>query len=1126
MKNGLVTFSWIALGITFAVASGIAASLWQTAPSPGEVEAQIRSFGPVMEKKLATEAKFVRSEQKIGGVKVRGFETPYAKVAGAELSPFFPELYSAGNQVTGKGMTVTLKPLGSNASKARIEHGKLVYHQAYFATDSLQVVNGGETEEFLLLHSARAPHRFEYEIADASGVTNIQLQGNTVRFNNAQGKAISLSSPWLIEAGNKYTSEAVRWELTPSANGKAWPRIALVVDDPKKLRYPVVIDPSWSPANGDLVQERDSHTSTLLNDGRLIIAGGDSGGDDLDSVEFYDSATGFSQEIAGVKLNHARSSHTATLLRNGKILVAGGFNAVVNPVESELFDPSTNKWTISGSLHQDRYFHTATLLNNGQVLVVGGYANSGQTLKSAELYDPATGKWTDTGSLTTGRTFHTATLLPNGKVLVTGGYYRVNDTELSSTEIYDPATGKWTTTGKLKVSRSKHSTTLLADGRVLITGGYNLTQGYLSSSELYNPVTGLWTQTGSLNTARKQNSATLLPNGKVFIAAGYNKNAQGGDVYLNSTELYDPASGQWTQQADLATARIFHTTSLLPNGILVVIGGMNLTGDLASLELYDPHQGAFLAANPLRSARSHHTATLLPNGKVLVAGGFDGGLSLASAELYNPANGVWSATGNLHGARGDHTATLLGNGKVLVAGGLDESTGKDQAAAELYDPATGKWTVTGSLQLARDTHTATLLTNGLVLVSGGQNSAHQTTGSNELYDPISGTWLATGGLHRTRYLHTATLLPNGQVLLAGGYSTTTKADLASAELYNPATGLCANTGNLGQARTAHSAALLENGAVLFAGGKTSAGVTLASAELYDLATGTFSPTGSLLQGRSSQAMVTTFSPIVVGGISNSSLAAETYDPASGEWTASTPTEPGIDSRTATLLTSGQILLAGGHLATAAAGVSVATSQRIDSGLGFTPANQPVVKKFGNIQVVAGAILKLTGTGFDGISEGTSGEFGPSASNIPVARLQSLANGQILEPGLNLAKGAKGFTDTTLESAPVYGLPAGPMLLSVVVNGISSEAQVLNFNLPTQTITFPAIPDKTLASPPFTLAATASSGLPVSYLATGPAKVVGNKVTLTGTGTVSIKACQAGYPTYTPALPVTRTFTVN
>src|SRR5450432_2593016 len=125
----------------------------------------------------------------------------------------------------------------------------------------------------------------------------------------------------------------------------------------------------------------------------------------------------------------------------------------------------------------------------------------------------------------------------------------------------------------------------------------------------------------------------------------------------------------------------------------------------------------------LNTARLEHTAALLPNGKVLVAGGIgSGNFSLTSAELYDPASGSWTATGSLNTARYYHTATLLPNGKVLVAGG-DTSSLNPSASAELYDPASGSWTATGSLNTARHLHSATLLPNGKVLVAGGNGNS-------------------------------------------------------------------------------------------------------------------------------------------------------------------------------------------------------------------------------------------------------------------------------------------------------------------------------------------------------------------------------------------------------------------
>ena len=81
------------------------------------------------------------------------------------------------------------------------------------------------------------------------------------------------------------------------------------------------------------------------------------------------------------------------------------------------------------------------------------------------------------------------------------------------------------------------------------------------------------------------------------------------------------------------------------------------------------------------------------------------------------------------------------------------------------------------------------------------------------------------------------------------------------------------------------------------------------------------------------------------------------------------------------------------------------------------------------------------------------------------------------------------------------------------------------NKGTQTITFPAIPAQKFGNAPITLGATASSSLPVSYSVTGPASVAGNILTLTGAGSVSIKASQAGDATYGPAATVTANLTV-
>lgn len=330
-----------------------------------------------------------------------------------------------------------------------------------------------------------------------------------------------------------------------------------------------------------------------------------------------------------------RQSHTATLLPNGKVLLAGGSDRVNYLANAELLDPATGSFSETGSMTTPRTSHQATLLPNGKVLITGGRSSDYNRLSSAELYDPATGRFTATGSMQIAREAHCSTLLKNGKVLVTGG---LSDSwpQQRLAEIYDPATGRFSPAGEMTVPRADHTATLLANGQVLLSAGStgrSINEAVTDTAEVFDPATNRFTATGTLAVPRHKHSAVALRDGKVLVIGGADSRLRG---FYNSAELYDPAKGQFSATGSMSTARYkFRDAAvLLTDGKVLVAGGGT------RLEVYDPAKGIFsLLPDRVTTALRYSTTTLLDDGTALIAGGYGSeGLPSAGAWLYFPAN--------------------------------------------------------------------------------------------------------------------------------------------------------------------------------------------------------------------------------------------------------------------------------------------------------------------------------------------------------------------------------------------------------------------------------------------------------------------------------------------------------
>ena len=218
----------------------------------------------------------------------------------------------------------------------------------------------------------------------------------------------------------------------------------------------------------------------LLTDGRVLLTGCAVPCNSA-IAELYDPVAGtFSP--TGVP----STAGTTTLLADGRVLVAGGGCAPDGTGAAQLYDPDAGAFSDTGRLpNACDDINTATLLMNGGVLFVGNEENDG-TPADAELYDPAAGAFTSLGHAIGSHEFAAATLLPDGTALITGGQLPGGNGEVVS-ELYAPANGTFSLTPNMITGRHEHTATLLPDGSVLIASGFNIWPGPTSSTELYHP---------------------------------------------------------------------------------------------------------------------------------------------------------------------------------------------------------------------------------------------------------------------------------------------------------------------------------------------------------------------------------------------------------------------------------------------------------------------------------------------------------------------------------------------------------------------------------------------------------------------------------------------------------------
>jgi hypothetical protein len=327
-----------------------------------------------------------------------------------------------------------------------------------------------------------------------------------------------------------------------------------------------------------------------------------------------------------------------SVLQDGRVLIAGGTTVPDNFLQSvdtiELFVRKDEKVVqAAGTMGTPRWHSSAVTLLDGRVLIVGANCISAAqgctgAATMADIFDPATGT-TARKTLQRERTYARAVLLPDGRVLIASAF----DATL---ELFDPDTD----TFSLLPHAQRHMFGFLVrlrDGRALIGGG----DGTVTAAELFDADTNQLAPTGNLQQGRSMLTAHTLPDGRVMVIGGASVSAGAINAPLDSIELYDPKTGQFsTAPYKMSIGRTWHASALVRDGTVLAMGGYTVNGlcdsSVGTVDQIDPVKGtvAPFAALPNNKKSCEWNAVTLLDGSIVAVGGGACGTTQALPEIY------------------------------------------------------------------------------------------------------------------------------------------------------------------------------------------------------------------------------------------------------------------------------------------------------------------------------------------------------------------------------------------------------------------------------------------------------------------------------------------------------------
>lgn len=352
-------------------------------------------------------------------------------------------------------------------------------------------------------------------------------------------------------------------------------------------------------------------------------------------------------------------------------------------------------------------------------------------LRYPAVLDPS---WQTTGMMTAERANFDAASLADGRALLVGGLDAM-DVPMTSAELFDPATKTFAATGSTAVAHSVHGMVTLDDGRVLVVGGYAKPDS-TTAAELYDATAGTFSAAASMKGTRGFATVTKMTDGRVLVVGGctFTQGIASCDALRNDAEVYDPASDAWSNGGTSKAPRLGHAAAALPDGSVLVVGG--LQGAYTLAEIWKG--GAFTPAPKLPVEKINATATLTTGGVVVIAGGENGFTDISPDTIeYDVAAGTFKLGPKLPHPRQGHRALNLAAGVTLIGGYTIDSTAMTTPAVLIPDSLVVKgglgWVSGPPMGQTRASFAVALVANGFALAAGGNDDSGYPTATAETY---------------------------------------------------------------------------------------------------------------------------------------------------------------------------------------------------------------------------------------------------------------------------------------------------------------------------------------------------------------------------------------------------------